>query len=122
MNRITRVTRTFRARLKIMLSNRYFAMLVALFILLSLCNLVLTLIRLHIPGSTDNPMVSLFATHNAIVASLVWVALTLFVATNMIIAFPGAPTWARREALLFCILLAFVLAHEIWIIVPSLTR
>jgi hypothetical protein len=65
-----------------------------------------------------NPLFQLLTARSVIVGSLIWVGVTLVVSANMVanmvIAYPAAPLWARREALLFYIVMALVLDMDGW--------
>jgi hypothetical protein len=44
----------------------------------------------------------------------------LLAIANLVIAYPAVPTWARREALLFCIVIAVLLASDLWTVAHTL--
>lgn len=105
------------------LKDRPFAVLVALFILLSLSDLTLSLVGMRVHVFTGSLLFHLLAARGVVVGSLLWLGVTLVVSANMVIAYPAAPLWARREeALLFCILMALVLGLDGWTLVHLLDR
>ncbi|HEU5347354.1 MAG TPA: hypothetical protein VFU63_01960 [Ktedonobacterales bacterium] len=38
----------------------------------------------------------------------------LLAIANLVIAYPAVPTWARREALLFCVVIVCVFGSDSW--------
>jgi hypothetical protein len=114
--------RALRETLRAALKDRPFAVLVALFLLFSLSDLTLSLVGIRVHGFTGNPLFQLLAARSVVVGSLIWLGVTLVVSANMVIAYPAAPVWARREALLFCLLMALVLGSDGWTLVHLLAR
>lgn len=110
--------RTLQAALK----DRPFAVLVALFILLSLSDLTLSLVGMRVHVFTGSLLFHLLAARGVVVGSLLWLGVTLVVSANMVIAYPAAPLWARREALIFCIPMALILGLDGWTLVHLLDR
>lgn len=113
---------TVRETVRETLQDRPFTVLVALFILMSVSDLTLSLVGMRLHGFTANPLFQLLVARNVVVGSLIWLGVTLVVSANMVIAYPAAPVLARREALWFCILVALVLGMDGWTLVHLLVR
>lgn len=105
---------TVRETVRETLQDRPFTVLVALFILMSVSDLTLSLVGMRLHGFTANPFFQLLVARNVVVGSLIWLGVTLVVSANMVIAYPAAPLWARRKALWFCIFIALILGSDGW--------
>ena len=109
---VRRTRRTF----QLMKQDRLFTRLLLLFIVLSLADLLLTVIGLHLTGFNSNLVFKLLAARNLVVVALVWIGVTLLMVANMVISYtaPSAQKWARCEALVFCIIMAILVASDAW--------
>ena len=99
--------------LRMALSDRPFIGMVALFVLLSFADLALENVGIHRPRFTTNLLFHLLTDRNVVAGSLIWAAATLLAIANMVITCPAVPTWARREALLFCLLITLAFGSDI---------
>ncbi len=98
---IRRTRQTFQ-RMK---QDRLFTRLLILFIALSLADLLLTVIGLHLRGFKGNLVFDLLAAHNIVIGALLWLGVTLLMVANMVISYtaPSAQTVgaARGAGLLY---------------------
>ncbi len=102
--------------------DRVFFWLLMLFISLSVVELVLTAIGLRLGGLELNPLARLVFARGTMLAALLKIGGTLLMATNMAIAFPVAPKWARREAFVFCVVVGIAVLIDSWSLVQTLAR
>lgn len=100
--------------------DRVFFWLLILFIILSVVELVLTVIGLRLGGLELNPLAQLVFARNSWLAALLKIGGTLLMAANMAIAFPVAPKWARWEALLFCVIVGIAVLIDSWSLAQTL--
>ncbi len=94
------MVRRTRQTLQLMKQDRLFTRLLMLFIALSLADLLLTVIGLHLTGFNSNLVFKLLAARKLVFVALVWIGVTLLMVANMVISYtaPSAQTWARRVA------------------------
>ena len=91
---IRRTRQTFQ-RMK---QDRLFTRLLLLFIALSLADLLLTIIGLHLRGFKGNLVFDLLAAHNIVIGALLWIGLTLLMVANMVIAYTAPSPKSGRGA------------------------